>query len=458
MNKHCNYTEVRWKNFKGFSDTGWIKIKPITIILGPNNSGKTNFLAPFLLMHQTVNSRDRFSPLILKGSLYDAGNYQEIAREYVTENEIYFGFKYHIHVTDETLEEVGVYPPGGFDVTFNVESKEAEVKLKKFAIYDVFGRKFLSLTRSKTGKNIFSGIGNSELSAEEKKAISKGEPINFLFSSNTILSDLESGNDKKGKEEKIKRRVNRFTEAFSQFIAALSYNNSNVHRFLGELSFLGPVRDNPRRIYEITNETYNTVGSKGENMPNLLKKIGNDNSELNEWVKKFGFGDEVRLEKLYSNAYSLRFKKNNSEYYTSISNAGFGASQILPLIVQAVVSPKKSITIAEQPEIHLNPKMQCELADLFVAMANKKQTVIVETHSEHLLLRLRRLVAEDKVKSEDVAIYFVEGDGIKSTITPITLQDNGHIKPIDWPKDFFGESLKEALAMAAEQAKRKKNG
>lgn len=59
MEKHIDYKEVRWKNFKGFKDTKWTKIKPITIILGSNNSGKTNFLAPFLLLNQTINSRDR---------------------------------------------------------------------------------------------------------------------------------------------------------------------------------------------------------------------------------------------------------------------------------------------------------------------------------------------------------------------------------------------------------------
>jgi len=160
----------------------------------------------------------------------------------------------------------------------------------------------------------------------------------------------------------------------------------------------------------------------------------------------------------YSNTYSLRFLKDNSHFYTSIANAGFGASQVLPLILQAIVSPKRSITIAEQPEIHLNPKIQCELADLFVSMADKGQTIIAETHSEHLLLRLRRLIAEEKIDSENVAIYFVEKNGHDSVIKNIKLQENGHINQIDWPKDFFGESLKESLAMASEQAKRKKNG
>lgn len=459
MDKHLNHIEVRWKNFKGFQDTGWVKIKPITIILGSNNSGKTNFLAPFLLMNQTVNSRDRQSPLILKGDIYDGGNYQEIVKDYRTENEIFFGYRYHIHETDEKLDPLGDYPPGAFEVTFKVEHKEGEIKLKTKTIYDIFNRKFLSLSLNKSGKYKFTGIGSDSMNDLEKESITNSEPVNFLFSPNTVLFDLESAkeeNEEDVVEEKIKRKVDRFTKGFSQFLSAVSYNNNRVRKYLGDLSFIGPIRENPHRIYEITNETYNTVGSMGENMPNLIKKIGDDNEELNNWVKRFGFGDRIELKHHYSNTYSLRFLKDDSDFYTSIANAGFGASQVLPLIVQAIVSPKRSITIAEQPEIHLNPRIQCELAELFASMAKKGQTIIVETHSEHLLLRLRRLIAEDKLKAEDVAIYFVERKEHDSIIKEINLQENGHIYPIDWPKDFFGESLKEALAMATEQSKRKK--
>jgi len=455
MDKHVDYIEVKWKNFKGYKDTGWIKIKPITIILGSNNSGKTNFLAPFLLMNQTINSRDRFSPLILKGDIYDGGNFQEIVKDYITENEIFFGYRYHIHETDEKLEEIGSYPPGAFEVTFKVDHKEGDIKLKQKTLYDIYGRKFLSLTLNSSGKYKYTGIGSDSFNALEKESITRSEPINFLFSPNTVLSDLETASEDT-QNEKVKRKVSRFTKGFSQFLSAVSYNNSRVRRYLGDLSFIGPIRENPHRIYEITNETYNTVGAKGENLPNLIKKIGDNNAELNEWVKKFGFGDELELKHHYSNTYSLRFTKNDSDYYTSIANAGFGASQVLPLIVQALVSPPRSITIAEQPEIHLNPSIQCTLADLFVSMAKKGQSVIVETHSEHLLLRLRRLIAEEQINSDDVAIYFVEKEGNDSKIREIKLQDNGHIKPIDWPKDFMGETLKESIALASEQAKRRK--
>ncbi|WP_417196551.1 DUF3696 domain-containing protein [Bizionia sp.] len=457
MNKHLDHMEVRWKNFKGFEDTDWVKIKPITIILGNNNSGKTSFLAPLLLMNQTINSRDRDSPIILKGDIYDGGNFQEIVKDYDTSKEIFFGYRYHIHESDEKLEKVGRYSPGAFEILLGQNQDTEEIELKESSIYDIFKRPFLSL--KKLGdKYKYSGIGSKLFKKIERMTISDSSPTNFLFSPNTILSNLEN-NEEDENGEKIKGNIDQFSKGFSQFLSAISYNNSRARRYFGELSFIGPIRENPHRIYEITNETYNTVGSKGQNMPNLLKKIGDNNEELNNWIKKFGFGDRIELKHHYSNTYSIRFRNNDDDnYYTSIANAGFGASQVLPLILQSLVSPKRSITVAEQPEIHLNPKIQCVLAELFISMAKKGQTIITETHSEHLLLSLRRLVAEGEIDSEDVAIYFVEKEDKNSKIREIKLQENGHIKPIDWPKDFFAETLKESIALASEQAKRKKNG
>ena len=117
------------------------------------------------------------------------------------------------------------------------------------------------------------------------------------------------------------------------------------------------------------------------------------------------------------------------------------------------LSPKESLTIAEQPEIHLNPKLQCVLADLFAFMAKKDQRVIVESHSEHLLLRLRYLVANKTLTSDDIAIYFIEKESGVSTIKEIKIETDGHINPVEWPKGFFEDTLRESLALATEQIK-----
>lgn len=461
MDKHLNYYEVRWKNFKGFKDSKWVKIKPLTILLGSNNTGKTSFLAPFLLMNQTLASRDSNSALITKGDVYDGGNIQELVNDYNLRKDISFGFKYHIHHTDEKIEKVGNYPPGAIEVTLGVigNKQDGEIRVKRETIYDIFFQEFFTFSLKNKDKYVFSGpMAENNMNAEEKEAISNCSPLNFLFSVDSILSNFfkKKTNKNKTVDETPVKRKKRFSLEFEEVIDALAYNYSRVMNHVGDLSYIGPVREHPHRIYEISNERLYTVGPKGENMVNLMKRyFGNQNRhpKVDEWIKRFEFGDWLELKKLYGNTYSIRFRNNSSEMYTSIANAGFGASQLLPLIIQALVSPPGSLTIAEQPEIHLNPRLQCELADLFAFMVNQKQRIIIETHSEYLLLRLRKLIAEKIITNDDVALYFIEKRNGQSAIREIPIEVDGHIEPSDWPSDFFEDSLRESISLANQQSK-----
>ena len=454
MSLHATY-EVRWKNFKGFKDTGWIKIKPITLLLGSNNAGKTSFIAPFLLMNQTLASRDKTTPLIIKGSMYDGGNIKELSHGFDLKNEIYFGFKYHTHLpTKKKLNRIGTNPPGFFEVDFGINNmQDRDLIVKKESVYDIYNREFFSLTRNNQSEYELTSGEFKRISKDEKATIGNSAPMNFLFSPNAILSAHRKVVKAVDKNAKSKA----FTADFSKFLQSVAYNYSEVSDIIGSISYLGPIREKPHRYYEVGNENHATVGNKGENTPDLLKRnIGKIQSELNTWVEKFGFGDSVELKELSSTLLSIIFNDSSSGKYTNIANAGFGASQILPLIIQALLSPKESLTIAEQPEIHLNPKLQCVLADLFAFMAKKDQRVIVESHSEHLLLRLRYLVANKSLSSDDIAIYFVEKEKGVSSIKEIKIETDGHINPVEWPKGFFEDTLRESLALATEQMKNKK--
>ena len=141
-----------------------------------------------------------------------------------------------------------------------------------------------------------------------------------------------------------------------------------------------------------------------------------------------------------------------------ITDVGFGVSQVLPVVVRGFLAPRDSVTLVEQPEIHLHPKMQAELADLFIEMVlgRKRQhagrrCLVVETHSEYLLKRLRRRLAEGElVSSEDVAIYFVYHDAERRTakLDRIVVPKSGDF---EWPKEFYAEDLADTMAFLMRQ-------
>ena len=134
-------------------------------------------------------------------------------------------------------------------------------------------------------------------------------------------------------------------------------------------------------------------------------------------------------------------------------DVGIGVSQVLPVLVSAYASTDKLLAI-EQPEIHLHPALQAELGDVFIesALGEGRNTFLVETHSEHLLLRIMRRMRETsagklpdgvpEVRPEDVMVLFVEPDGARSLIREMPLNERGELVKA-WPGGFFEEGLRE---------------
>ena len=441
---HTNY-QIRWQNYRRFKDTGWITLRPISILIGPNNSGKTSVISPLLLLTQTITSEDGDTPLVSRGSLVDVGNYRDYVHLHDTSSDVFFGLRFHYHERTKRLKRLGTYPPGAIELTFGSGEELQQTTLKKYELFDIFMRSYIERTQRQNQTFSLSGaVSAKTMLKAERAALRRSDPVNFLFSPTSTISAFKRDDD-------TARNSDRFSKEFSHYLRAIGYAYSSIRSLVGYLSYIGPLRDRPRRYYQIAAEAARTVGPRGENAPHLFRQHQQElQAEVNSWVQRFEFGKSLMCKGLTEDFFKLCFV--NGKEQTNIADAGFGASQVLPLIIQALVAPKDSLTIAEQPEIHLNPRLQSTLGDLFAHMANSGHRVLVETHSEHLLLRLRTLVATGIISEKDVAIYFVEKTDDQSVIREVPIESNGNIRRDQWPKGFFDDALRESMMLASAQS------
>ena len=463
-----NRFEVRWSNFRGFADTGWLSIKPVTVLIGSNNTGKTSVIAPLLLLKQTLESDDLALPLITRGALFNAGRYADLVHTHDPKRQVKLAVGFHTHGQPKRKPKaVGDYPPGVLELALAAGDDPEAVLLASYRVLDVYKRQMVVRARRPNGKYSLRGMSKM-LNRETKspgsrtsqagsvdrrirRAIRESRPRNFLFRTTSLLR-AALPKPSAARDSEIE-----FSAFTSLYLSIIETVNSQIAGTLDGLSYVGPLRHRPQRFYEVSGEPPSNVGVQGQFAPELLYR--NQRKELfekvNKWISAFDGGTSLACASVGEaiGAFSLMLKRPDRAEI-NLADAGFGISQVLPLIVQGQLGDPRGVLISEQPEIHLNPRLQALLADLFVDIAAAGKGVVVETHSEHLLLRLRRLVADGSIPAEDVAIYYVERGELGSAVRPIPLLQNGHIPAEHWPRGFFEDSLRESLGLATAQQKR----
>ncbi|WP_163853434.1 AAA family ATPase [Paenibacillus elgii] len=177
-----------------------------------------------------------------------------------------------------------------------------------------------------------------------------------------------------------------------------------------------------------------------------------DESFIDELFRNYNYSSEG-IEKL--SEVILLDKRTKTP--VSHRDVGIGISQTLPVLVNAYASYNKIIAI-EQPELHLHPALQAELADVLIesALGENKNTFLLETHSEHLILRIMRRIRETnkgiihngiQINPTDVSIIFVEPmeEQSGSMLRFLELDENGELLD-PWPGGFFEEGFRERFS------------
>jgi predicted ATPase len=250
--------------------------------------------------------------------------------------------------------------------------------------------------------------------------------------------------------------MQRITSYISAFNFALNNN-------LGQLSYLGPLRSAPQRSYSNKMGKALSVGNSGEDFVQMLR-IAIDHSSntqkfiqdyLNEECINLGipykFQTLLKSDNVAGDLVILNVTDIRTNTVVALTDVGFGISQLLPIIIQAIYSyelskKRRSLILVEQPELHLHPNLQAKIADFIIKKSQPTQNReglqwIIETHSESLIRRLQRRVKEKQLKPEDVSILYVDRVGdYGSVIKRLRLDEYGEF--IDsWPNGFFVDAF-----------------
>ena len=447
-------TELRAQNFKSWQDTGPLQFAPLTGLFGANSSGKTSILQVLLMLMQTVESPDRNRVLHFGDdrSFVDFGTFHDLL---------------YTHNTDLTLQ---------LDVSWKLSkplpfSRTSLLPINNLTFYTEIheenDRILAECFRYTTDKNGFVGMKRSDKNKKSRR--NQYELIHGGFQATR----------NPGRPWSLPPPVKcyGFPDEVSGYYQNLGFLSDFVLAFenlCSDITYLGPLREYPRRSYIWSGERPQDVGLSGEEaIPALLAaraegltspRLVNVNRShkpiehrILEWLQKMELIDSFSLEPIAENRkdYEFRVKKSPNSSEVLITDVGFGVSQLLPVLVLCYYVPENSTIILEQPEIHLHPKVQSDLADVLIdVVKNRNVQIILESHSEHLLLRLMRRMAEEDISADQTALYFCQIHDGTSEIERLKIDEYGNIS--NWPQDFFGDSTGELVEKTKAEMQRRK--
>ena len=287
------------------------------------------------------------------------------------------------------------------------------------------------------------------------------------------------------------KRINvfetRHLNSFSDFYN-LNYSLRQIDEFISGIKYLGPLRKEPQFVTVTSPRSFKgDIGSKGEFTAAVLRSYGKTerkfplpppNSDtdivsldyaIQEWARYLKLARHIRVQDHGAYGTSLGvlpYGFKDEDTVLPLTFVGVGVSQVLPVLAICLLA-EESIILLEQPELHLHPAMQLCLADFFIAISRfTDNQLIVETHSEYIISRLRRRIVEEGDGDDDlmklVKVIFAKREEGATKYIPITLTPDGDIEGVtldgdieEEPEGFFDQAVeeeREIIRLAIEKA------
>ena len=423
------------KNFRCFDELISPELKPITLLVGENSSGKSTFLASTRLAWDlcSLNTSPDFNeePFSL-GSWDQISHYMGGSIGRALEMKIGTLFDLNESILEKSIilknqqlnhiEICAILMQDGS----NPVVKKWEFNAGKYFVHIEFLRNHINLS----------------VNSPYKKFKENKLPFNYFVSSMAesqflpyFLQFIIKGEGRK-RPAKEKLRVEKSLDAFQELF---DYCFSKLGK--RPIAF-APVRTKPQRTYDPLKEV---SSPEGAHIPMTLANLKATNPEawgslktlINSYGVESGLFKNVSINRLggkASNPFQLRLKIFGPSF--NLVDVGYGVSQILPILVEVLNAEKNTILLIQQPEVHLHPKAQSELASFLFGVAYvKKIKIIIETHSDYIVDRVRTEIRDlENYKKEDATIVFFDRSSKGINVHQIELDDNGNI--INAPKGY----------------------
>ena len=217
-----------------------------------------------------------------------------------------------------------------------------------------------------------------------------------------------------------------------------TFSNNQIHH-------VSPLRAYPRRFY-----FSDPLGSNGKNDESFVETLHDNSSALemvNKWLQEFGVS--VKIKEVKEIIRRVAVSPVGASFDVDITDVGFGLSQIIPVILKSFEAKNGQLVIVEQPEIHLHPKMQARIADFFIDRATDRSgpNFLIETHSEYLVKRMCRRIAEGTLRASDIAVYYTEPSQDKKGINVISERSISQNGILEWPLDYYEDDIENMKAV-----------